>query len=239
MVMRYTLDTFYRSKEWEKLMKVIRLQRVNANGDLVCDCCGEPIVRSYDCIGHHVKPLTEENVNDAAISLNPDNIQLVHHRCHNRIHKKFYYGEEARQVYLVYGSPLSGKTSWVWDAKTDGDLIVDMDSIWQCISGCDRYVKPGALNSCAFGVRDYLIDCIKYRRGKWRNAYLVGGYPMISERERLCRELRAREVFIDTPKDECIRRLSLCTDNRDKIEWQKFIDDWWKRYSPVLSYVKA
>ena len=149
------------------------------------------------------------------------------------------FGEETRQVYLVYGSPLSGKTSWVWDAKTEGDLIVDMDSIWQCISGCECYVKPGALNSCAFGVRDYLIDCIKYRRGKWRNAYLVGGYPLISERERLCRELRAREVFIDTPKEECIRRLSLCTDNRDKIEWQKFIDDWWKRYSPVLSHVKA
>ena len=168
------------------------------------------------------------------VSLNPDNIQLVHHKCHNRIHKKFYYGEDTRQVYLVYGSPLSGKTTWVNQVRNDGDLMVDMDSIWQAVSGCDRYVKPGTLNACVFGVRDYLLECVKYRRGKWRNAYVIGGYPLISERERLCKELRAREVFIDTSKDECLRRLDDCDDGRDVEEWQAFIDEWWRRYAPRI-----
>ena len=138
-------------------------------------------------------------------------------------------------MFLVYGAPLSGKTTWVNDVKNKGDFIIDMDNIWQCVSGCERYDKPAVLKSIAFGVRDYLIECVKYRRGKWLNAYVIGGYPLISERERLCKELRAREIFIDTSKEECLRRLANCDDGRDIGEWTKYILDWYKRYSPRTS----
>lgn len=230
--MKYSLANFYKSDEWYHLTQVIKSERINKNGDLICDYCGEPIVRSYDCICHHVIELTDDNVNDAEISLNPDNIQLVHHKCHNRIHNKFRYDEDMRHIYLVYGSPLSGKTTWVNEVKNKGDLIVDIDSIWQCVSGCDHYVKPAALKGIVFGVRDNLLDAVKYRRGKWLNAYIIGGYPLISERERLCKELGAESIFIDTSKEECLERLSKCNDGRDIGEWTGYIIDWWKRYAP-------
>lgn len=228
----FTLANFYQSGEWVRLVQSIRLNRVNSDGDIICEYCGELIVRAYDCIGHHVIELTDANVNDYMVSLNPDNIQLVHHKCHNRIHKKLRYGEDVRQIYLVYGSPMSGKTTWVNDVLVPGDLVVDMDNIWQCISGLDRYIKPGTLNACAFGVRDTLLDMVKYRTGRWRNAYIIGGYPLISERERLCKMLGAREVFIDTNKDECVARLMRCEDGRDTEQWLTFINDWWKKYAP-------
>lgn len=229
---RYTLANFYKSDAWYKLLQVIKTERINENGDLICAYCGEPIVRAYDCIGHHTIELDESNVNDATISLNPDLIQLVHHRCHNRIHEKFCL---SRQVFLVYGSPLSGKTTWVRDNMGSGDLIIDMDNIWQCVSGLDRYKKPKRLNQCAFKVRDALMECVKYRLGKWNNAYIIGGYPLISERERICKRLGAREIFIDTDRDECIKRLEACDDGRDVDEWLAFIDDWWRRYAPRSS----
>lgn len=229
---RYTLANFYKSDAWYKLLQVIKTERINENGDLICAYCGEPIVRAYDCIGHHTIELDESNVNDATISLNPDLIQLVHHRCHNRIHEKFCL---SRQVFLVYGSPLSGKTTWVRDNMGSGDLIIDMDNIWQCVSGLDRYEKPKRLNQCAFKVRDALMECVKYRLGKWNNAYIIGGYPLISERERICKRLGAREIFIDTDRDECIRRLEACDDGRNVDEWLAFIDDWWRRYAPRSS----
>lgn len=223
-----SLYNFYRSDQWENLLKILKLERVDSQGNIICAHCGKPIVKAYDCIGHHIIELTEENYTDVNISLNPDNIQLVHHKCHNIIHNKLYSGN--RQVFIVYGSPLSGKSSYVTEAMVEGDLIIDMDSIWQCVSGCERYVKPNRLKSVVFAVRDNLLESVKYRRGKWQNAYVIGGYPFKAERERLIDSLGAREIFIDTDKDTCINRLLACED-RDKAEWERYINDWWLQYN--------
>lgn len=223
-----SLYNFYRSKEWENLLKVLKLERVDAQGNIICSHCGKPIVKAYDCIGHHIIELTEENYTDYNISLNPDNIQLVHHKCHNIIHNKLFSGN--RQVFIVYGSPLSGKSSWVADNMAEGDLLIDIDNIWQCVSGCDRYIKPNRLKSVVFAVRDNLLESVKYRRGKWLNAYIIGGYPYQAERERLAESLGAREVFIDTSYEECVKRLIACED-RDKRLWEQYISDWWLQYN--------
>jgi hypothetical protein len=222
------LSEFYRSKEWANLVTVLRLERLTADGELICEYCGKPITHKYDCIGHHKEPLTEQNYKRAEIALNPDNIALVHHRCHNKIHDRLGLSY-TKQVFLVYGSPLSGKTTWIADSMNAGDLVVDMDSIWTCISGQTRYSKPKRLTQCAFAIRDTLIDMIRTRRGNWLNAYLCGGYPLISERERLMRSLGAREIFIDTPKDICLERFA----NSDRpSEYRRYITDWWERFNP-------
>lgn len=223
-----SLYDFYRDDPWLNLLKILKLERVDAQGNIICAHCGKPIIRKYDCIGHHVIELTEENYTDANISLNPDLIELIHHKCHNKHHNKLYSGN--RQVFIVYGSPLSGKSSYVSEVMTEGDLVIDMDSIWQCVSGQPRYVKPQRLRSVVFSVRDNLLESVKYRRGKWLNAYVIGGYPFQAERERLVDTLGAREVFIDTPYEECVKRLMECED-RDRKEWEKYIGDWWLQYS--------
>lgn len=223
----YELATFYKSKQWQKLLSVIKMERLDENGQIICAHCGKPIVDKYDCIGHHTIFLTEENVNDTDISLNPDLIQLVHHRCHNRIHDKLGYTKQ--EIFLVYGSPLAGKSSYVDGIKEAGDLIIDIDRIWVCVSGCPMHEKPPKLNSVVFGVRDLLMDFIKHRVGKWNNAYMIGGFPLISERERICRTLGAREIFIDTPKEICIERLKAC-DDRDQDDYMIYIEDWWRKY---------
>lgn len=228
------IGNFYQSKQWIALMAQLRLERVNADGLLLCEHCGKPITRAYDCIGHHVIELTDRNVNDASIALNPDNIMLVHHRCHNRIHQKLSMTDR-RAVYIVYGAPMAGKTSFVYDNMEQGDLIIDIDSIWECISGCDRYVKPARLNSNVFVLRDCLLEQVRYRTGKWLTAWIIGGYPLTAERERLCKSLGAREIFIDTPRDECLRRLTECSDGRNMVEWARYISEWFEKYTPPIS----
>lgn len=218
---------FYRSDMWRKVRVSVINDRLK-DGITICEYCDKPIVSAYDIIGHHKIALTPENVDDVNISLNPDNIMLVHHKCHNIIHNKLGY--KNREVYLVYGSPLSGKTSYVDSVKQEGNLVIDMDNIWQCISGCNRYIKPNRLKAVAFSVRDNLLECVKYRRGKWQNAYIVGGYPLISQREALAKELGARVIYIDTSKEECIKRLEADL-TRDTDEWKKYIDNWWENFS--------
>lgn len=220
---------FYNSREWEQFRKVVILERLHDDGLTYCEYCHKPILKSYDCIAHHKVALTDFNIHDVSVALNPDNIMLVHHKCHNLIHNKL--GKPQQSVYIVYGSPLSGKSSYVSDNMEVGDLIVDMDSIWQSVSGCDRYTKPIGIKSVVFGVRDYLIDCIKTRRGKWSTAWVIGGYPYRAERERLARQLNARLIHIDTSQSECLERLINCDDGRNLDDWKKFIQDYFKNFS--------
>lgn len=226
----FDLFSFYRSKEWTQLLQQLKVERADADGQVICEYCQKPIVKAYDMIGHHKIELTEENVNDFNISLNPDNISFVHHRCHNYIHNKLGYS--VRKIYLVYGAPLSGKSTWVEQNKNEGDLIIDIDDIWQCVSGCERYKKPNRLKSVVFKVRDTLLDTVKYRFGKWCNAYIIGGYPLQSERERLCRELGAEEIFIQASKAECLARLEADAERSGIDEYKSFIDRWFELYTP-------
>lgn len=217
------LDTFYQSKEWRLLRDQLMLERVNDKGDLICAHCGRPIIKKYDCIAHHKTALSEQNVNDFNISLNPDNIELIHFKCHNKEHKRF--GGFRQEVYLVYGSPCAGKTSWVNSVASNNDLILDMDRLWEAVCNSDRYSKPNSLKANVFGIRDCVLEQIKTRTGKWTTAYVIGTYPLRTERDRLCDLLRATPVFIDTCKDDCLMRAKT-------EEWKEYVRKWWSVYTP-------
>lgn len=222
-------QSFYISPEWAKFRQNLIAERMHEDGYVYDEVTGKPIVRAYDIILHHKIELTEENVMDVNVSLNPENIQIVSHKTHNLIHNKLGYA--GRQVFLVYGAPCSGKSTYVEENMQEGDLIIDVDRIWQCVSGLDMYQKPARLKGIVFKIRDELLNSVKFRLGKWNNCYVIGGYPLQSERDRMIRELGAREVFIDTSKEECLNRLEASCDGRNKEEWRTYIDDWFKRFN--------
>ena len=217
----HSIFSFYRSKEWSNLRSRLMHERTNEDGFLICARCGKPIFRAYDCIAHHKTELTEENVNDYSISLNPDNIELIHFRCHNLIHERF---EGYRQkVFLVYGPPCAGKTTWVMEQAREDDLIVDIDRIWEALCKSDRQHKPNRLKQNVFGIHQALIEQVKIRKGNWRTAYVIGGYPLQSERERMAELLGAELVFIDTDEATCMSRAP-------DENWQTYIHDWFTDY---------
>ena len=222
-----TLSDFYRSDKWIAFRNVVINERLNDEGQTICEHCGKPIVKAYDIIAHHCKTyLTEDNVNDAEIALNPDNIMLVHHVCHNKIHSKLGYRE--KKVYLVYGAPYSGKKAYVNSVCESGDVVVSMDKIWQCITHDGK--RDGRLNAIAFSVRDKMLECVRYRTGKWNTAYVIGGYPLSSERLRLARELGAEEIFIDATMGECLYRM-VHDERVNPHEYKDYIEDWFEKFS--------
>ena len=164
----FTLETFYHSKEWEALRERLLSERTNENGEIICAECGKPILRAYDCIAHHKTELTDENVNDYNISLNPDNVELIHFKCHNAKHHR--WGSYEQKVYIVYGPPCAGKTTWVRNAATPDDLILDIDALWEAVSPCDKYHKPKRLKANVFGLRDTLIDIAKDNTETYKSA---------------------------------------------------------------------
>ena len=92
-----SLSEFYNSKEWRAFRLRLIAERTNKeDGILYDEYSGKPLVNSYDIVLHHIQPLTMQNVNDFSISLNPANIQIVSHRSHNEIHKRFGFCAERK-----------------------------------------------------------------------------------------------------------------------------------------------
>lgn len=222
-----SLAEFYTSREWRLLRAQLINERTGADGILRCEYSGKPLLKPFDIIAHHKQELTLQNVNDYNISLNPENIMLVSMQAHNEIHARFGYAQ-GRKVYYIYGAPCSGKSSWVDNVKGNSDLIIDIDLVWQAITG-RKYHKPDALKVCAFQLYNSLLDMAKTRQGKWQRAYVITGGAHKGQRERQIAELGAEPIFINTNQETCLQRLSNDTD-RDKDQWAQYIADWFKLY---------
>lgn len=230
-----TRQRFYKSDEWEAFRRLIIAERTEEDGFVRCAECGKPILKKYDLIIHHKDELDEQNVFDATVALNPDNVVCVHFKCHNKIHERFGFNKTGgfhrpkKKVYIVYGSPCSGKTTWVSETATESDIIVDMDSIYHCIGNGDMYSKNDDIKSVAFEIRNKLYDIIKFRSGNWHNAYIINAGARSGDRERLSARVNADDmIFIDTPKEICLER---ARDNRP-AEWISFIENWFEVYQP-------
>lgn len=217
------LKRFYTLKPWRDLSYNLKIQ---ASGK--CSRCDYQVIDIADykyLIGHHKIELTEDNIDDPNISLNPDNIEIICHWCHNKEHKRFGHG---KKVYIIYGPPLAGKNTMVSQLYNYGDIVLDIDKIWQMITQEDKYMKPNNVRFNVFKLRDELLNQIKTRYGQWYNAYIIGSYPNKYERERVAKELGAELIFAEATRKECLERAG--KNNRPK-GWVKYIDDWFDKYN--------
>lgn len=214
---------FYTLKPWRDLSYNLKIA---AGGK--CNRCDFQVINQEDfkyLIGHHKIELTEDNVDDPVISLNPDNIEIICHDCHNKEHRRF---GNKKNVYIVYGSPLSGKSTMVREIMQHGDLVLDLDEIWKAVSFQDEYVKPNNLRFNVFKIRDDILDQVKTRYGNWYDCYIIGGYPDKYERERLAQSLGAEVIYCESTKEECIDRLN----KSDKPQqWLEYINKWFDEYT--------
>lgn len=221
------IHAFYCRKDYLDLAQACKIK---SGG--VCAKCGG-VFDISELRPHHKVELTLDNIDDVNVTLNPDNIEVLCHDCHNAAHKRFGYAVGAKHVYLVYGSPCAGKTTYVNSVATRNDLIVDLDKIHRAICICGLYDKPDATKRVAFNVRDYLLDEVRTAtpRRKWQDAYIIGTYPDRIDRDMFVQDYGAELVHIDTSKEECIKRAYQDIERssiRDAvIGW---INVYWERY---------
>jgi len=223
------LDNFYKSDAWINFRELYIVKRIKKENGSYCDYCGKSIDSSSDTELHHVEELTPDNYQDPLIALNEDNIKQLHKGCHNSYHK--HAKQKAKRAFIVYGPPCAGKNYYVNNRLWPGDIIVDMDSLYQAVSGRPRYDKPDILLFTILNLQDHLFDVIETRNGKWDNAWIIGGYPDKYKRERLAKRLGAEIIYIETTQEECISRLVLDPERSHRIkEWSKYIAKWFDNY---------
>ena len=75
-------EGFYKSKTWQRC----RASYIKSVGGLCERCYAAGIIRHGDTV-HHKVHLTAENINDPAVTLNYENLELLCRDCHAEMHK--------------------------------------------------------------------------------------------------------------------------------------------------------
>ncbi len=242
---------FYRSKEWSQVRQYVLIR-----DKYLCRNCGAPAEEV-----HHIKHLTPDNIWDASVSLNPDNLVSLCRDCHFAVHKRdiaegvarsnrerarrrilredgTYFDENGmlvmRKVYLVYGSPRAGKTTFVREHMEDGDCVIDLDAILAALRLTEKRRKNDNLLGLAIDIRDYLYSELERKSESYdcKHVWIIGGFPGRGEREELCARLNAEPVYISAPQKECERRAIKTNEYGDADYSVYVVRNWWNRYQP-------
>ena len=135
-------------------------------------------------------------------------------------------------INIVCGPPGSGKTTYVQDHASWGDLICDVDALYHALTGLPWYEKPDRLLPFVLKVRDVIIDWTLHYHGQaFYNAWIITGGARMEMRNRLAMRLRAKVYVLETSATECIRRIS--QDPRRAASWQLWqdlVNRWWQEY---------
>ena len=172
--MIFTLENFYTSNDWQKFRKSYLAERIAKDGDLIDDVTKTPIKAGATL--HHIIYLTEENVNNREISLNPNNIQLVSPDTHARIHG--WFNSNPKKIFIA-------KTSE--NINQYYDIIIEWDRIHSALGTND------STSQNTWRIYNDLIDQVRTRMGRWSVALVIckgGGI----EFNRIKRLLGAEEI---------------------------------------------
>ena len=236
------IKTFYNTKSW--------IDCRNGYFKLhygLCELCERPGEEV-----HHRIFLTPENINDTSISLDHENLQLLCKSCHNAAHNKAYdmyrknnmknpmtagglcWDEsgnliEKKNVFIVWGSPASGKTTYVREHKGKYDIVVDTDYLMAALGMSSVEDKNGDAFFLALDVRNMLYDLIAERKYNFDAVWIVTMLPERDKRIRLQQKLKAELIHIDTPKSECLLRAKVDELRRDKQTQYKIIEDYFEK----------
>ena len=88
---------FYNSTAWKKTRAAYIAERTATDGGL-CETCR----RNLGVIVHHIKPLTPENISDANISLNQENLKLECKPCHDAEEEHFNEARGERKLFVFF-----------------------------------------------------------------------------------------------------------------------------------------
>jgi predicted kinase len=133
-------------------------------------------------------------------------------------------------VYIIYGSPASGKTTYVKKHMAYGDLVVDLDLIKQSLSMSNKTETPDNLLSVALSVREHLYQLIVSKQFHCKNVWVVASLPLAQERNELKERLDAQLVFVEASEEDCIKRAMADDERVDKDKQIAVIRKWFKKY---------
>lgn len=125
-------------------------------------------------------------------------------------------------VYLIYGSPCSGKTTYIKNHKRNGDIVCDVDRLYSAISFNEEHQTELYAQEVASELYKEMLNIIRDRKGSWKNAFVVSLANTPQKVDEMKERINADEcIFIDTPFEVCMERAK---DRPFYFQW--IIDEW-------------
>ena len=235
-------NSFYDTKRW--LRKRANVMR---RDEYKCKECLRYGKTSEAQMVHHIYPLEhypQYNLTDInLISLCDSCHGKMHDRNNNAITELGRYWQDkikldmgitdadiidTFRVVVVWGSPGSGKTTYVKQHMHAGDMVVDLDYIKQAISLRGKTASIGNLMPVALDIREHIYDLISKRDIiQTETVWVVAGLPKHEDREYTRRRLRPNDMMrISSSLERCIEQAMNDTDRHDKDLQVKIIRKW-------------
>lgn len=133
-------------------------------------------------------------------------------------------------IYVIAGPPGAGKTTYVNEHMTRGDVVVDVDALFVAVSNRALYDKPLAVLTYVLAARDAVVDKLALLQPSGA-AYVITSSGKRSYLADLAERLQAELLVLDVDADTCKERLA-ADDRRDaETDWSALVDEWWTDYS--------
>ena len=133
-----------------------------------------------------------------------------------------------RQVTLICGPPCAGKSTWVAERASPGDLVVDFDAIARRLGSRSRHDHPQHVKNAVNAEVERLFELIE--RSDDVTGWVIRTLPVGADRAALAERLRADRVVVMRPTLAEIRRRA-AADNRPAWTVQA-ARRWWEQFSP-------
>lgn len=213
-------DPRYSTARWQKV-RALHLR----DKPLCVECEKKGIIKQANVLDHVIP----HRINGSIDFFDSSNHQGLCTRCHNSksaIERKAYdYNtkDSKPEVILVYGPPGSGKTTWAMQQQYT--VLIDMDLIWQDITGLGWYDRPKHLLPRIYAEHDRRIDNIsKLQQGD--KAIVITTNLKSWKVKQLMKIYKPSLNRLYVTKDECIQRVMQDDRRQDKQQHIDLIEKW-------------
>lgn len=111
------------------------------------------------------------------------------------------------RIVVVYGAPMSGKTTYVNEVMQDTDLVFDYDALTQALTNSQYQQHNDSAHKLVMDIRNKMIDHAKQTTEG--TLYMITTYLSYTLQDKIDTHFNTQYKQMDTSLDECKRRLSI------------------------------